>query len=107
MSHPYWDATDGLGLSLLTGRSSKSELMTPTSQQVDEVSEVLALLMEEFLEDATPMQEADGPLGEEAISEEALAQILASSLSARSGEPELRGLLDGARRLLRVSLEVL
>ena len=81
--------------------------MTPTSQQVDEVNEVLALLMEEFLEDATPMQEADGPLGEEDISEKALAQILASSLSARSGEPGLRGLLDGARRLLRVSLEVL
>jgi hypothetical protein len=81
--------------------------MTPTSQQVDEISEVLALLMEEFLTDANALQEAEGTQGEEEVSEEMLAQILAKSLSAGDGEPELRGLLAGARGLLRVSFEVL
>ena len=82
--------------------------MTPTPQQVDEISEVLALLMEEFLADATAVQEANGTQSEDAeVSEEILAQILAKSLSSRDGEPELRGLLAGARGLLRVSFEVL
>ncbi len=83
--------------------------MTPTAQQVDQISEVLALLMEEFLADATPVLEPAGTQveGEGQVSEEMLAQILAKSLSARDGEPELRGLLAGARGLLRVSLDVL
>jgi hypothetical protein len=97
-----------LGRTQRTGsNNSKSALMTPTSQQVDEISEVLALLMEEFLTDSNAVQEVDVTQGEEEVSEEVLAQILAKSLSARDGEPELRGLLAGARGLLRVSLEVL
>ncbi len=63
--------------------------------------------MEEFLTDSTAVQEVDVTQGEEEVSEEILAQFLAKSLSARDGEPELRGLLAGARGLLRVSLEVL
>ena len=97
-----------MGRTLRTGGSnSKFALMTPTSQQVDKISEVLALLMEDFLPDATEVQESDGTQEEGEVSEEILAQILAKSLSARDGEPELRGLLAGARGLLRVSFEVL
>jgi hypothetical protein len=81
--------------------------MTPTPQQVDEISEVLALLMEEFFEDVTPSQEVTSTDGETEVSEERLALILAKSLSERDGDPELRELLSGARQLLSVSLEVL
>jgi hypothetical protein len=81
--------------------------MTPTPQQVDEISEVLALLMEEFFEDVTSTQGVTPTDGEAEVSEEALALILAKSLSKRDGDPELRELLSGARELLSVSLEVL
>ena len=53
--------------------------MTPTSKQVDEISEVLAFLMTDFGEE-TPQEESTGLGGQESISEEALARILAKSL---------------------------
>jgi cell division ATPase FtsA len=80
--------------------------MTPTSKQVDEISEVLALLMEDFVEE-TP-QGSELPEGEEEdrVSEEVLARRLAKSLATKGGEVNLRGLLEAARGLMRVSMEV-
>ena len=55
--------------------------MTPTSEQVDEISEVLAFLLTDFSEETSQEEESTGLEGQEPISEEALARILAKSLS--------------------------
>jgi hypothetical protein len=81
--------------------------MTPTSKQVDEISEVLALLLEEFGEGIAQDTEAVAAVAEEQLSEEALARIFAKSLAAKGGNGNLRGLLGAARGLLRVSLEII
>ena len=79
--------------------------MTPTSEQVDEISEVLAFLLTDFSEEPS-QEEATGLEGQEPISEEALARILAKSLSTRGGDAHLRGLLGAARGVLRGSMEI-
>ena len=79
--------------------------MTPTSEQVDEISEVLAFLLTDFSEEPS-QEEATGLQGQEPISEEALARILAKSLSTRGGDAHLRGLLGAARGVLRGSMEI-
>jgi len=80
--------------------------MTPTSKQVDEISEVLAILMEDFIEETPQGAGATEPEGAELVSEEVLAGILAKSLAAKGGEPDLREFLQAAGGLLRISLEV-
>ena len=79
--------------------------MTPTSEQVDEISEVLAFLLTDFSEEPS-QEEATGLEGQEPISDEALARILAKSLSTRGGDAHLRGLLGAARGVLRGSMEI-
>ena len=80
--------------------------MTPTSKQVDEISEVLALLMEDFIEETPPGSDLPEGEVEDQVSEEVLARMLAKSLAAKGGEVNLRGLLEAARGLMRVSMEV-
>jgi hypothetical protein len=80
--------------------------MTPTSEQVDEISEVLAFLLTDFSEETSQEEESTGLEGQEPISEEALARILAKSLSTRGGDAHLRGLLGAARGVLRGSMEI-
>ena len=80
--------------------------MTPTANQVDEISEVLALLLEDFGEEIAEETEALEAVAEEPLSEEALARVFAKSLAAKGGNKNLRSLLGAARGLLRVSLEV-
>jgi hypothetical protein len=80
--------------------------MTPTPKQVYEISEVLALLMEDFIENTPQEAEAPGFEEEEQVSEEVLARSLAKLLAAKGGDARLKGLLGAARGMLRVSLEV-
>jgi hypothetical protein len=77
--------------------------MKPTPKQVDEISEVIALLLEDINEDSCE-QFFEAQEGFP-VSEAALAHALARSLASKDGEPVLRGLLEGAHALLRVSLE--
>lgn len=78
--------------------------MKPTPQQVDEISKVIALLMQDIAEDflEQTFETEEGTPGDEA----ALAHALAKSLATQGASPVLRDLLNGAHGLLRVSLEV-
>jgi len=80
--------------------------MTPTSKQVDEISEVLAILMEEFIEETPQGTSATTDEYSDPVGEEVLAGILAKSLAAKGGEPSLRKFLQAAGGLLRISREV-
>ncbi len=77
--------------------------MKPTPKQVDEISEVIALLLEDINEDSS--EQLFEPQEGSPVSEAALAHALARSLASKDGEPVLRGLLKGAHALFRVSLE--
>jgi hypothetical protein len=80
--------------------------MIPTAKQIQQVSEVLALVVENFNHD--PEFRAGSPPGEprEVVSDEAVAAELARTLAAGTGETELESLILGASALLRLSLEV-
>lgn len=85
---------------------SHSLIMTPTSEQVDAISELLAVVLEDIIEELP--QEGENPTleGEEHVGEEALARAFAKSLAATGGDGQLKGLLGAARGMLGGSLEV-
>jgi hypothetical protein len=106
MSHPVCNPVVWLGDLPCPCNQKYTAIMTPTSKQVDEISEVLALLMEDFGEEILQETEVVAAVEEESLSEEALARVFAKSLAAKGGNGNLRNLLGAARGLLRVSLEV-
>jgi hypothetical protein len=73
-------------------------------KRVGEISEVLAFLLEDFVEEASEEEPVFVSGGEEQISEEALARIVAKLLASKRGDLRLQGLLGAARGLLRGSL---
>jgi hypothetical protein len=79
--------------------------MTPNSKQVDEVSEVLAFLLDDFTEEAPQEENLPAPEGGEQLNEAALARAVAKSLSANRGDACLRSLLGAVRGILRGALE--
>ena len=81
-------------------------IMTPNSKQVDEVSEVLAFLLDDFTEEAPQEESVPATEGGEPLNEAALARVVAKSLSANSGDACLRSLLGAVRGILRGALEV-
>jgi hypothetical protein len=76
--------------------------MKPTPKQVQEISEVLAVLLEDFPLETQPQPEESGTA--ERICEAAMARRFARSLRARGGEPRFREFLEGAQGMLRISI---
>jgi hypothetical protein len=79
--------------------------MIPDLKQVGEISEVLAFLLEDFVEEASGEEPVLVSEVEEQLSEEALARIVAKLLASKRGDLRLQGLLGAARGMLRGSLE--
>ena len=78
--------------------------MKPTPKQVHEISEVLAVLLEDYpSETQTELEES---AWEERICEATLARRFARSLRTRGGEPLFREFLEGAKGLLQISIEL-
>jgi hypothetical protein len=78
--------------------------MKPTPKQVQEISEVLAVLLEDYPIETQP-QPKDSEIGDQ-ICEAAMARRFARSLRARGGEPLFRELLEGIHGMLRISIEL-
>jgi hypothetical protein len=80
--------------------------MIPTNQQIEIVSSTLALLVEGFSPAVAALAEGPDPLGDDAISEVALARALAVSLGRSEEGDELGRLLRCANDILALSLTV-
>lgn len=79
--------------------------MIPTAKQIQQVSEVLGLLVENFNYDTGLREELRGDPGA-VVSDEAVASELAQTLADGTGETELESLILEASYLLSLSLDV-
>jgi hypothetical protein len=80
--------------------------MIPTAKQIQQVSDVLALLVENFNDDTEIRADASPGETGAVVSDEVVAAALARTLADGTGETEVESLILGASDLLRLSLDV-